>query len=121
VVFSTVQSLHKKKYKETQEQHLSLKAQRISYSCLFIFFTVLLLLLFFSHSFAAQIHKDTEPKFLIIHLDALSSPNFFQYMDEGYLPNLKKIFQDEEGHIIPYVTNINTSRTQKYQEFANPN
>jgi len=42
----------------------------------------------------------SEPKFLIIHLDALSSEKFFQYTEDGYLPNLKAVF--EEGHIIPY-------------------
>src|SRR6056297_1219801 len=62
-----------------------------------IFLLFVLLLLFFITSSAAE-----SPKFLIIHLDALSSPNFFQYMEEGYLPNLKAIFQDGDGHIIPY-------------------
>jgi len=38
------------------------------------------------------------PKFLILHLDAVSSQNFFQYMEEGYLPNLKAVFED--GHMI---------------------
>ena len=100
MVFYTEQLLEKKKQKIKQGQHLSLSGQRISYSCLFIFFTALLLLLFSSPSYAAQAHNDTEPKFLIVHLDAVSSPNFFQYMDEGYLPHLKEFF--EEGHIIRY-------------------
>jgi hypothetical protein len=33
-------------------------------------------------------------------LDAVSSQNFFQYMEEGYLPNLKAVFED--GHTIRY-------------------
>ena len=40
------------------------------------------------------------PKFLIFHLDAVSSQNFFQYMENGYLPNLKAVFED--GHMIHY-------------------
>jgi len=43
---------------------------------------------------------EASPKFLIFHLDAVSSQNFFQYMKEGYLPNLKAVF--ENGHIIHY-------------------
>ena len=100
MVFSTAQPLQNKKYKLKQEQHPSLVVQKRAYSCLFIFFTVLFLLLFLSLSFAAQTNSDTNPKFLIVHLDAVSSPNFFQYMDEGYLPHLKSFF--EKGHIIKY-------------------
>ena len=40
------------------------------------------------------------PKFLIFHLDAVSSQNFFQYIEEGYLPNLEAVF--ENGHTIRY-------------------
>jgi hypothetical protein len=43
---------------------------------------------------------ETSPKFLIFHLDAVSAQNFFQYMEEGYLPNLKAVF--ENGNIIHY-------------------
>ena len=43
---------------------------------------------------------EASPKFLIFHLDAVSSQNFFQYMEEGYLPNLKAVF--ENGHTIRY-------------------
>ncbi len=67
------------------------------YFSIFAFILFALLLLFFTTGSAAE-----RPKFLIIHLDALSSPNFFQYIEEGYLPNLKAIFQDGDGHIIPY-------------------
>ncbi len=100
MVFSTAQPLQNKKYKLKQEQHPSLVVQKRVYSCLFIFFTVLFLLLFLSLSFAAQTNSDTNPKFLIVHLDAVSSPNFFQYMDAGYLPHLKEFFG--EGNIIKY-------------------
>ncbi|MDD5016132.1 MAG: alkaline phosphatase family protein, partial [Atribacterota bacterium] len=41
---------------------------------------------------------EASPKFLIFHLDAVSSQNFFQYMGEGDLPNLKAFFED--GHMI---------------------
>jgi len=67
-------------------------------SCLFVYSLLILVLLFLSSSGYAE----PQPKFLIIHLDALSSPTFFQYMEEGHLPNLKAIFQDGDGHIIPY-------------------
>jgi len=40
------------------------------------------------------------PKFLILHLDAVSSQNFFQYMEDGDLPNIKAFFED--GHMIHY-------------------
>lgn len=40
------------------------------------------------------------PKFLIFHLDAVSSRDFFQYMEEGSLPNLKAAFED--GNMIHY-------------------
>jgi len=43
---------------------------------------------------------EASPKFLIFHLDAVSSQNFFQYMEDGDLPNLKAVF--EEGHMIHY-------------------
>jgi len=43
---------------------------------------------------------EASPKFLIFHLDAVSSQNFFQYMENGYLPNLKAVFED--GHMIHY-------------------
>jgi len=55
---------------------------------------ILIILLFFS------VTGETSPKFLIFHLDAVSSQNFFQYMKDGYLPNLKAVF--ENGHIIHY-------------------
>ncbi|MDD4363625.1 MAG: alkaline phosphatase family protein, partial [Atribacterota bacterium] len=81
-----------------------LKARRIlifnkkylSRSCFFICILSLLLLISFTGL------SESKPKFLIVHLDALSSPNFFQYMEEGHFPNLKAIFQDGDGHIIPY-------------------
>jgi len=41
---------------------------------------------------------EASPKFLIFHLDAVSSQNFFQYMEDGDLPNLKAVFED--GHMI---------------------
>jgi hypothetical protein len=43
---------------------------------------------------------EAAPKFLIFHLDAVSSQNFFQYMEEGSLPNLKAVF--ENGNMIHY-------------------
>ena len=43
---------------------------------------------------------EASPKFLIFHLDAVSSQNFFQYMEDGDLPNLKTFFED--GHMIQY-------------------
>jgi len=87
-----------------KKNRTKLKARRISIfnkknwsrSCLFIFLLFILL----SISFDGL--AESKPKFLIVHLDALSSPNFFQYMEEGHLPNLKAIFQDGDGHIIPY-------------------
>jgi hypothetical protein len=45
-----------------------------------------------------SIAGEASPKFLIFHLDAVASENFFQYMAEGDLPNLKAVFED--GHMI---------------------
>lgn len=67
------------------------------FSCLLVFSLFAFLIMFFITTSA-----EGRPKFFIIHLDALSSPNFFHYMEEGYFPNLKAIFQDGDGHIIPY-------------------
>ena len=100
MAFSTAQPLQNKRYKLKQEQFIYLDIQKRAYSCLFIFFVTLFLLLAPLFSFAANSNDNINPKFLIVHLDAVSSPNFFQYMDEGYLPHLKEFF--EEGHIIRY-------------------
>jgi hypothetical protein len=61
---------------------------------LFFIFTILMMLMYFS------VNGEASPKFLIFHLDAVSAQNFFQYMEEGYLPNLKAVF--ENGHTIRY-------------------
>jgi hypothetical protein len=58
----------------------------------FYLLTIAIILLSFS------LTGEASPKFLIFHLDAVSSQNFFQYMEEGYLPNLKAVFED--GHMI---------------------
>jgi hypothetical protein len=60
------------------------------------FYILVLLIILLSFSVAGE----ASPKFLIFHLDAVSSQNFFQYMAEGDLPNLKAVF--EEGHMIHY-------------------
>jgi hypothetical protein len=60
----------------------------------FYMLTIAIILLSFS------VVGEASPKFLIFHLDAVSSQNFFQYMEEGYLPNLKAVFED--GHTIRY-------------------
>ena len=62
--------------------------------CLFI----LIILGFLSPTILANSEKS--PNFLIIHLDAIPSPTFFHYMEEGYLPHVQEFFK--EGHIIPY-------------------
>ncbi len=59
---------------------------------------VLISIIFLSINLSANGEQD--PKFLILHLDAVASTNFFYYIEEGYLPNIQKIFKD--GHIIPY-------------------
>ncbi|MCK5767683.1 MAG: alkaline phosphatase family protein [Candidatus Atribacteria bacterium] len=62
------------------------------------YFTLLTVLLLLLSVFG--LIGEASPKFLIFHLDALSSDDFFRYMDEGSLPNLKSVF--EEGHMIHY-------------------
>ena len=54
----------------------------------YILAAIVIILLSFS------ITGEASPKFLIFHLDAVSSQNFFQYMEDGYLPNLKAVFED---------------------------
>ena len=61
---------------------------------IFCVLTIAIILLSFSITGLAS------PKFLIFHLDAISSQNFFQYMEDGDLPNVKAFFED--GHIIHY-------------------
>jgi len=61
-----------------------------------VFYILIIVLILLSFSAVGE----TSPKFLIFHLDAVSSQDFFQYMEEGYLPNLKAVF--ENGHIIHY-------------------
>src|SRR5665648_1231988 len=60
----------------------------------FYLLAIVIMLLYFS------VTGEASPKFLIFHLDAVSSQNFFQYMEEGDLPNLKAFFED--GHMIHY-------------------
>jgi len=60
----------------------------------FYILTIVIILLSF------PIAGEASPKFLILHLDAVSSQNFFQYMEDGDLPNLKAVFED--GHMIHY-------------------
>lgn len=43
---------------------------------------------------------EAAPKYLIIHLDAVSSKDFFYYLEEGRLPNTQVLFS--EGVMIPY-------------------
>jgi len=58
------------------------------------FYTLVIAIILLSFSVTGE----ASPKFLIFHLDAVSSQNFFQYMEEGYLPNPKAVFED--GHMI---------------------
>jgi len=58
----------------------------------FCLLAIVIILLYFS------VPGEASPKFLIFHLDAVSSQNFFQYMEDGDLPNLKAFF--ESGHTI---------------------
>ncbi|MBE3101148.1 MAG: alkaline phosphatase family protein [Firmicutes bacterium] len=58
------------------------------------FYILVLLIILLSFSVTGE----ASPKFLILHLDAVSSENFFQYMEDGELPNLKAFFED--GHMI---------------------
>ncbi|MCK4241388.1 MAG: hypothetical protein KAX30_07170, partial [Candidatus Atribacteria bacterium] len=48
----------------------------------FYMLTIVIILLSFS------VTGEASPKFLIFHLDGVSSQNFFQYMEDGDLPNL---------------------------------
>jgi len=53
---------------------------------------------------------EASPKFLILHLDAVASENFFQYMEEGDLPNLKAVFED--GHMIHHGLSLYPAGTE---------
>ncbi len=100
---STIQGLFMlyKAAKETVpdliEGHVPFFQKRKRFSLrLFIFFVLALQLLIIT----LPVNAETSPKFLIIHLDAVCSEDFYQYMDDGYLPNVKEIF--ESGHMIRY-------------------
>lgn len=60
------------------------------------FYTLIIVIILLSF----PVTGEASPKFLIFHLDAVSSQNFFQYMEDGDLPNLKAVFED--GHMIHY-------------------
>ena len=60
----------------------------------FCLLAIVIILLYFS------VVGEASPKFLIFHFDAVSSQNFFQYMKDGDLPNMKAFFED--GHMIHY-------------------
>ncbi|HOR42841.1 MAG TPA: alkaline phosphatase family protein [Atribacterota bacterium] len=90
-----------KQHPESEEKTF-LTISTIKRASMVLFVVLFMVFLFLSGAIYAKSVPEPKPKFLIIHLDALSSPNFFQYMEEGYLPNLKAIFQDGTGHIIPY-------------------
>jgi hypothetical protein len=62
---------------------------------IFCVLTIVLILLSF-----LETDCKASPKFLILHLDAVSSQDFFQYIEDGDLPNLKAFF--ESGHTIRY-------------------
>ena len=89
-------------FQTRKEQEQRLKPRQFSFSKIFrracpgIF--VLLIFIFLLTSLVT--YGETQPKFLIIHLDAIPSRYFFQYLEDGYLPNVKAIF--EEGHTIKY-------------------
>ena len=101
MVFSKTQLLQNNKHKLKSKQHVPLIGQKMNFSHrLLIFLTVFFLFFSPSLSFSAQVHSNAGPKFLIIHLDAVSSPKFFHYLEKGYLPNLEDYFK--EGHIIKY-------------------
>jgi len=78
---------------KTNEEHFR-KVKFLKIIPGFYILTIVIILLSFS------VTGEASPKFLIFHLDAVSSQNFFQYMAEGDLPNLKAVF--EEGHMIHY-------------------
>ncbi len=65
-----------------------------------ILFPLLFILFLYLLYFPSMASNKVGPKFLIIHLDAIPSPSFFRYMEEGYLPNVKSVF--ESGHMIKY-------------------
>ncbi len=63
--------------------------KKVSSSGRFSIFCVLVIVIIL---LSFPVTGEASPKFLILHLDAVSSQNFFQYMEEGYLPNLKAVF-----------------------------
>jgi len=78
----------------TSEGHLT-KIETFSTTRIFYILLVVLFLLS-----VLIVNGAASPKFLILHLDAVSSKDFFQYMEEGSLPNLKAVF--ENGNMIHY-------------------
>ena len=81
---------------EAQMKHLlKFFKMKLSFVVAGKYFTLLLILFF---CLLPVLNTQASPKFLIIHLDAVSSQNFFQYMENGDLPNMKEVFAD--GHMI---------------------
>jgi len=73
----------------------SLYFKKISSSGMLPIFYILAIVIILLSS---PVTGEASPKFLILHLDAVSSENFFQYMEDGDLPNIKAFFED--GHMI---------------------
>jgi len=71
---------------------------------IFCVLTIVIILLSFS------IMGEASPKFLIFHLDAVSSQNFFQYMEDGDLPNMRAFFED--GHMIHHSLSLYPGGTE---------
>ncbi|HOF03306.1 MAG TPA: alkaline phosphatase family protein, partial [Atribacterota bacterium] len=88
-----------KQHPESEEKTF-LTISTIKRASMVLFVVLFMVFLFLSGAIYAKSVPEPKPKFLIVHLDAVSSPNFFQYMEDGYLSNLKAIFK--EGHTIKY-------------------
>ncbi len=64
-----------------------------------IFFIVTSLFFLISFLFLApSVQAELEPRFLILHLDAVSAEDFFRELERGSIPNIERVFVDQ-GHI----------------------
>lgn len=70
-------------------------------------FTIILALIFICT--APGLAKNRADKFLIVHLDGISSEYFYEELEEGHLPNTANLFAD--GHALKYGVTVFPGKT----------
>ncbi len=59
---------------------------------------VMLIMLLGMAFFPSGVEAEEKPRFLVIHLDAVSAADFYQFLEQGSIPNIERVFA-RGGHI----------------------